>query len=768
MAGTATHPMTARPRFYPGQVLTDRDLNALVDWVRGRFALGRFWDGWGAVHGLDVTASADGRTLSAGPGVAIDPAGMAVEVRAGDETSTELPTVADLSGRCSTFTEKDEKIVIGPYTAESNRWAVFDLVLVAAAVGEQPWAVPGCGPRQCEDGRTRDGGELHLLRADWPQKPDTTSPPDSRPEVDLLKRFSMYKAEPGKTYPGAYAVATVIDELTKELAAQSALGRTLPGLAGWLKSPDGEREVGTPWGLARVLGWMADAVRRGPPAGPDPVLLRERDEARWRRTGVPLARVWAKRYGSRYEARYIDPSPPHRRPFGPDPTAGLDPRAYTGWAFELAQDELRRRGVTVTDEPAGSPADAAALLNLYDDEPMFVPGTDAVARVRDWPGDGVGRVVAFDPTAGELIPLKPEKTLKVELRQAPTSPTAGVTFADDPGSPVLPAIGVPRGGWVQLVIEPNSVLADFKDCTFALHTDLDGKLQDVLSPDKTKFIVATVQAAAGGADLKAAGATLVIRKGKAAVALTSILGGGSTFTVQVDPLKVMGLEVVPVGAGAGSPIIRLTTTKPAKFPLAVTVSDMWPHPATGEFHYAKEKPTKPDDGEKNDVSLTPIATVPPGGKKAKLTDAVVADLKDWTAVYVWLQNGVDVFRRPFALPPTDVNGFVGTPAFTPVPIKDIKLEVSIVIPAGAFPAPATLTLTNNHATETVKVTGGTVRQPATDRKATETNLATGDIDATKSNSTTFPAVDGTTACRVSISFQIGTDSHTAILDVTPT
>ena len=43
------------PRFFCGQLLTDHDLMALVDWTRDKLRLGRHRQGWGVVCGLEVT-----------------------------------------------------------------------------------------------------------------------------------------------------------------------------------------------------------------------------------------------------------------------------------------------------------------------------------------------------------------------------------------------------------------------------------------------------------------------------------------------------------------------------------------------------------------------------------------------------------------------------------------------------------------------------------------------------------------------------------------
>jgi hypothetical protein len=46
-----------RPNFFCGQLLTDRDLKAFVDWISAQSALQRFREGWGVVCGLETTCS---------------------------------------------------------------------------------------------------------------------------------------------------------------------------------------------------------------------------------------------------------------------------------------------------------------------------------------------------------------------------------------------------------------------------------------------------------------------------------------------------------------------------------------------------------------------------------------------------------------------------------------------------------------------------------------------------------------------------------------
>ena len=62
-----------QPRFYCGQLLTDTDLNALLQWTQQKLRLGRYHHGWGVVHGLDVRADPqDPLGIIVSPGYAVD------------------------------------------------------------------------------------------------------------------------------------------------------------------------------------------------------------------------------------------------------------------------------------------------------------------------------------------------------------------------------------------------------------------------------------------------------------------------------------------------------------------------------------------------------------------------------------------------------------------------------------------------------------------------------------------------------------------------
>src|SRR4051794_36715613 len=72
-----------QPRFYCGQLLTDQDLTALLDWMKAKSGLARYRHGWGVVCGLTVQCEMDPRgetTLKVTPGYAIDCCGHDIVV----------------------------------------------------------------------------------------------------------------------------------------------------------------------------------------------------------------------------------------------------------------------------------------------------------------------------------------------------------------------------------------------------------------------------------------------------------------------------------------------------------------------------------------------------------------------------------------------------------------------------------------------------------------------------------------------------------------
>jgi hypothetical protein len=74
-------PGLSRPRFFRDQLLTDQDLDALVEWAQAKFSLGRFTSGWGVVCGLAVSCDpSNPGGVTVGPGYARDGSGLDIIV----------------------------------------------------------------------------------------------------------------------------------------------------------------------------------------------------------------------------------------------------------------------------------------------------------------------------------------------------------------------------------------------------------------------------------------------------------------------------------------------------------------------------------------------------------------------------------------------------------------------------------------------------------------------------------------------------------------
>ena len=83
-----------RPRYFPGQLLTEDDLQAEQDYFRGKSRLhNRLMHGWGVISGLGVTVD-QGTTLVVAPGLALDCAGNELVL-----TNLERLSLSGLSGR---------------------------------------------------------------------------------------------------------------------------------------------------------------------------------------------------------------------------------------------------------------------------------------------------------------------------------------------------------------------------------------------------------------------------------------------------------------------------------------------------------------------------------------------------------------------------------------------------------------------------------------------------------------------------------------------
>lgn len=180
-----------RPHFFCGQLLTDADLEAMVEWSRGHFRLARQRHGWGIVCGLAVSWEPDvsrGARVRIGPGYAVDSCGNDIVVC--EEESFDLSDVCPKAGcfdpgsagqqgaRDRADKERnnggnEEKGLFGQQLAGAQ---AVDLYLGYYERGAEPVSAlrsRSCGQAECEDSRVREGHRVRVVanggkpRAEW-------------------------------------------------------------------------------------------------------------------------------------------------------------------------------------------------------------------------------------------------------------------------------------------------------------------------------------------------------------------------------------------------------------------------------------------------------------------------------------------------------------------------------------------------------------------------------------------------------------------------
>jgi hypothetical protein len=147
-----------QPRFFCGQLLTDTDLKAMIDWSRQRFGLARYREGWGVVCGLHLRADPENPSgILLEPGYALDCCGNDILVCANSPI--------DLTGSLPQAGCDDVGASQAPVSTKTGRTsqqpaatAVLDLMLRYQTQGTLPQTALGrgsCGSdSSCEYSRT--------------------------------------------------------------------------------------------------------------------------------------------------------------------------------------------------------------------------------------------------------------------------------------------------------------------------------------------------------------------------------------------------------------------------------------------------------------------------------------------------------------------------------------------------------------------------------------------------------------------------------------
>jgi hypothetical protein len=309
-----------QPRFFCGQLLTDQDLSALLDWAKGKSALSRYRHGWGVVCGLDVRCHEPGHagSVTVTPGYAIDCCGNDVVVCA--EATIDLSTYcrgdANPCGDWDPKRKQTQQQTESTQTAHYGQWGLPKSEIVSVDLrlryaeslsdAKSGLARGGCASTAvCEYTRTIEGHELCAVSAEDCE--DLSS-------ANAETWFEEYREGLRKT----------LQTLTS-LDVAGEPERTVRRLLDWLsKHP--------PHHFCFIREWLCDverSSRRSATWFRDVVFWILQD---WRNhylqcncfgcgpdTSIPLARVWLWRRRDRdgkwqCTVLYINPHPPFRRP----------------------------------------------------------------------------------------------------------------------------------------------------------------------------------------------------------------------------------------------------------------------------------------------------------------------------------------------------------------------------------------------------------------------------------------------------------------------
>ncbi len=305
-----------QPRFFCGQLLTDQDLNALLQWSRGKFKLDRYKLGWGAVCGLHLRCDPNVSSgLLLDPGYAVDSCGNDVVVC--EPGAFDLADACRLpASHCEDLAGNEEPPACDLFglTLSPGEVVLLDIFIHYAEEETQPTTALGrgaCSERDaCEFSRVREtytlewryacgdcgngtgnGGANHLTA--W----EANYFSHSRRVVDEYIACFGY----GAPQDLAVAKCWLLDWIAREGLYHFCL---LPDAIGNLSSAT--ENLATQ--IARILALMVLDARLaylalGCPCG-DP------------RQGVPLGRVWLRRRGGANRACeivYIDSTAPYRR-----------------------------------------------------------------------------------------------------------------------------------------------------------------------------------------------------------------------------------------------------------------------------------------------------------------------------------------------------------------------------------------------------------------------------------------------------------------------
>lgn len=340
-----------QPRFFCGQLLTDQDLGALVDWAKDKARLARFRHGWGVICGLDVRCgcTTPGQ-IKVEPGYALSCCGDDIVVCS--ETTFSLANVcSDAPDPCAALrpaaeTNDEPEVDLCGFSVPGNQVRAADLYISYQEVGSDPQAAM---PRSactavspCEFTRTKESFVLSY------QVAIRGADPQRAAAEEWLKNFSK--------------CSQVVEEFVSQGLEHADRSDVQHWLLHWVDSNPlcqfcflkyhicGKDGLKTEADIAKVLFWMVQDCRNSFLACSCYRCQQSR--------GVPLARIWlqsTKDSNGKPQCCVlgIDSDPPHRRMIEsecwPAPFGSVNMAPVIWRRAEEAPSVLRGLGISVTE-----------------------------------------------------------------------------------------------------------------------------------------------------------------------------------------------------------------------------------------------------------------------------------------------------------------------------------------------------------------------------------------------------------------------------------
>jgi len=428
-------PELVAPRYFAGQLLTDRDLTVLLDYTRERLGLARHRDGWGVACGLGVglDASRPERVI-VGPGYALGPGGndlvlrKAVPVDLGESCRDAVPAEDSV-----------EAVWVGGQAIPRCDLRAVDLYIHTRRVPFDPQpGLDACSEHEpCHDARTLETVAFEAVPGRVHGDPQRAAA--RRWRRRWLETWAVVRAF-RKAFPGCWPPCSdcLPGDKVKRWFLDWIASHPLFQLA-WiadriecLPARDFDETVSS-----QLLFWLVQDARLRLVSQTDGCRSCDRAEAEELEHGksqtsgieelchgVPLARIWMKDDDGACSVVQIDTFPPYRRPLGRDvwpAPPGKVNLAQTIWMrWGEARERLAALGMTV-DKPEviQLPRSFRELVRKLGSRLFAAPGATDHPPLPRLIEEGLGlppsgRVVAFglghkpdeDAVPEDLVPEK--------------------------------------------------------------------------------------------------------------------------------------------------------------------------------------------------------------------------------------------------------------------------------------------------------------------------------------------------------------------------